>query len=579
MKRVHNLIWSFVFFLCLTLPAHALVNYEATPLEVHGVLLLQDAKDPKAYYYLPKAPRIALDPDGRPAFALVKFVDPEGQVSGGLLHMLVTLTLPPEELKALRQEFRKIKPGAKIVGPVPLLQDKEGSFQVVSGTLTDKGFTRKLISSGRAPLTPGAQAAIAAVLDQHGATLLWESLQSPTSDVSVSIRAYYEAALPSITAHISADISTVYEHFSKLKNVQKDYTRDQIRKITDELVRNGVIKIEILERLPGDSGNRTIQTLIDLLSKKLTELIFDQRTGFTAIPPKEKAVEPGRIKGRQKKGFLARLFTSTGDQKYYTDNQFVLKKRSDISRGIFSINLTRRTVIKVPYDTAGNLSGFYAAHGKDPRLFKIVNLADPAFQKREIFFRIDGEFVPAFEGLVNFASVVIKKSYSNGEEATGELIFTREDLRQGHFSKSWRYARLGEKGASWLNYSYQVSWDLKGHRKFQSPWQQTNAPIVSLAPPLKRMDLTIDADRVAFEDSGVRAAVVLVRYRLFGQPTRKRLAVLKASDGVSLNDFTLFLDPRSPLEYQVTWFYSDGQRVKQDWQTLEEGYLFLLPPE
>ncbi len=559
--------------------SNALVNYEAAPLEVKGVLLLQDAANPRAYYYLPKAPRVALGPDGRPAFSMVKFVDPDGKTSGGLLHMLVTLTLPSDELEALRQAFRKVRPGAEIVGPVPLLQEKEGSFQVVSGTLSDKGFTRTLISSGRAPLTPGSQAAIAAVLDQHGATLLWDSLKSPTSDVSVSIRAYYEAVLPSITAHVSADISTVYEHFSKVKNVQEEYTRDQIRQITDELVRTGVIKVEVTERLPGEAGNKAIQGLVDLLSRKLTELIFDQKTGFTAIPKKEKAVEPGQIKGRQQKGFLARIFTSTGNQKYYTDNQFVLKDRSDINRGVFSINLTRRTVIKVPYDTAGNLSGFYTAYKDDPQIFKVVNLADPAFQKREIFFRLDGDFVPAFEGLVNFVSVLLKKRYPTGEEATGELIFTREDVRKGNLSKSWRYARLGEKGASWMTYAYQVTWSLRGQRKLTSDWQETMDPIVTLAPPLRRLDLTIDADRLSFEESEVRAAVVQVRYRLFGHLDTRRLAVLKATDGESLSDYVLFIDPRSPIEYQVSWFYSDGQRLKQDWKTLEEGYLFLMPPE
>ena len=559
--------------------SNALVNYEAAPLEVKGVLLLQDAANPRAYYYLPKAPRVALGPDGRPAFSMVKFVDPDGKTSGGLLHMLVTLTLPSDELEALRQAFRKVRPGAEIVGPVPLLQEKEGSFQVVSGTLSDKGFTRTLISSGRAPLTPGSQAAIAAVLDQHGATLLWDSLKSPTSDVSVSIRAYYEAVLPSITAHVSADISTVYEHFSKVKNVQEEYTRDQIRQITDELVRTGVIKVEVTERLPGEAGNKAIQGLVDLLSRKLTELIFDQKTGFTAIPKKEKAVEPGQIKGRQQKGFLARIFTSTGNQKYYTDNQFVLKDRSDINRGVFSINLTRRTVIKVPYDTAGNLSGFYTAYKDDPQIFKVVNLADPAFQKREIFFRLDGDFVPALEGLVNFVSVLLKKRYPTGEEATGELIFTREDVRKGNLSKSWRYARLGEKGASWMTYAYQVTWSLRGQRKLTSDWQETMDPIVTLAPPLRRLDLTIDADRLSFEESEVRAAVVQVRYRLFGHLDTRRLAVLKATDGESLSDYVLFIDPRSPIEYQVSWFYSDGQRLKQDWKTLEEGYLFLMPPE
>ncbi|WP_022853284.1 hypothetical protein [Thermodesulfatator atlanticus] len=559
--------------------ALALVNYEAPPIELKGVLLLQDAYNPKAYYYLPKTPRIALTPDGLPAFVMVKFVDPKGDTSGGLLHMLVTLTLPPDELEDLRKEFAKIRSGAEIVGPLPLLQAKEGSFKVISGTLSDKGFTRSIISSGRAPLTPGSQAAIAAVLDQHGATLLWNSLKSPTSDVSVSIRAYYEALLPSIKAHVYADISTVYEHFSKVKNIQEDYTRDQIRRITDELVRTGVIKVEVLERLPGDAGNRAIQSLVDLLSQKLTDLIFDQRTGFTAVPAKEKAVEAGQIKGRQKKGWLARLFTSTGNQKYYTDNQFVLKERKDISRGVFSINLTRRTVIKVPYDTAGNLSGFYAVYHEDARLFKVVNLADPAFQKREVFFRIDGDFVQAFESLINFASVTLKKTYPNHEEATGELIFTREDLRQGKFSKSWRYARLGQKDAGWLKYAYKTSWDLKGHHQFESTWQETDAPIITLAPPLKRFDLTVDADRLAFEDFGVRAAVIMVRYKLFGQKVIKRLAVLKASDGESLSEFILFLDPKATLEYQVSWFYSDGQRIKKDWQTLEEGYLFLSPPE
>ena len=57
--RQQPTIWLFLAVLVSTLAtsSHALVNYEAGQLELNGVLLLQDAQDSKAYYYLPTAPR------------------------------------------------------------------------------------------------------------------------------------------------------------------------------------------------------------------------------------------------------------------------------------------------------------------------------------------------------------------------------------------------------------------------------------------------------------------------------------------------------------------------------------------
>jgi hypothetical protein len=311
--------------LLLASTSSAIVNFESGQMELNGILLLQDANDANLYYYLPPAPRVSERADGGLELSLVKFVDPKGDTSGGLLHMLITFTLPDDELESLREALKKTKGSARLAGPVALMQEAEGSFTIISGSLSDKGFTNSLITSGRAPVTPGAKAAVAATLTPQGATLLWESLTKPTSDVSVALRTYYEAVLPSFQAKISADISTVYEHFSKLKNIQEDYTKREIRDITDELVRNGVVNVEIFDRMPEESANKSMQSLVDLAATKLTEIIFDQKTGFTAIPEKEKAVEAGQIKGRQKKGWLAQLFTSTGDQKYYTDNQYVLK--------------------------------------------------------------------------------------------------------------------------------------------------------------------------------------------------------------------------------------------------------------
>ncbi len=564
-------------------PALALVNYESGQLEVNGVLLLQDAKDSKSYYYLPTAPRVSTRNDGGAELSVVKFVDPQGETSGGLLHMLITFSLPPDELAELKEALKKEKSGAKLLGPVPLHQESEGSFSVISGTLSDKGFTRSLISSGRAPVTPGSKAAVAATLTPHGATLLWESLSKPTSDVSVALRTYYEAVLPSFEAKIQADISTVYEHYSKVQNKQEDYTKRQIRDITDELVRNGVINIDILDRLPDEAANKAMQSLVDLCAGKLTEIIFDQKTGFTAIPEKEKAVEKGQLKGRQQKGWLAKLFTGTGNQKYYTDNQYVIKKREDIQRAVFNINLTRRAVVKVAVDTAGNISGLYEEFKNNPDMFRVVNLADPAFQKRDVYFRIDGDYSDVFQQMMNFSGVAIRKAYADHADATGELIFTREDIREGRLSKSWRYARLGQKDASWLDYDYRTTWSIKGSSTVSDPkdgtsWRQSSDPIVTIAPPLTRLDLEVDADRFLFEDAGMRSAMLEVSFKIFGKEKKQRLAVMRSTDAESVSSSVVFHDPRSQVKYRVNWYPANGQAIKGEWQLLEDTYLVLTPP-
>src|SRR5438128_2693053 len=86
---------------------------------------------------------------------------------------------------------------------------------------------------------------------QQAATLLWHSLTSPTSDVSVAIHSYYEAAVEGYNAKITADVSTVYQHFSSTTNVQQDYTKTQLRNAVDNLQRDGTLKIEVLDRTAG----------------------------------------------------------------------------------------------------------------------------------------------------------------------------------------------------------------------------------------------------------------------------------------------------------------------------------------
>jgi len=217
--------------LVIAAPVDALVWYDVGRLTIDGVELFQDADQPSDYYYLPPAPTLALNADGSPQLLCLKYIDPEGKASGGLLHLLASLELPAARVAELEELLKEKRPGAHIVGALSLVEARaeEGapapaSFQVVSAVLSDSaegGFTRSLITSGHAPLTAGSRAAVAASLDARGATLLFDSLNGLTSDVSVSIAAEYEAKVRGYNATVSAEVATIYEHMSAVFNRQQ----------------------------------------------------------------------------------------------------------------------------------------------------------------------------------------------------------------------------------------------------------------------------------------------------------------------------------------------------------------------
>jgi hypothetical protein len=577
-------------------PARALVKLDDGRRLVLGVQLLQDHADPNAYYYVPTYPRLAENQDGTLSLLCMKYVDPKGKTGGGLFHALVELSLPPKFVADLEKELKKQVPQGRIVGPVPLLPDQSqegqgegrGSFEVVSAVLKnggDGGFTRTLIASGKAPLTPGSRAAVAALLNSQGATLLWDSLGQPTSDVSVSVNAYYEAMVTGFDARITADVRTVYTHFSSLYNRQHDYTKTQVRNVVDELQRKGDIKVEVLDRSKGlDLKAADMQALVDTITNKIVELMFDSKTGFSADPPREVAVEQGQIAGRRERGFFSKLFGGAPDEKYYTDDQFVLKDRKDIRQNTFSVILTKNSTVKVPVNTSGNLRGLYSDLKNDQRYFRIVNLGDPAFEFRSVFFQVDGEYAGSFQDAINFVAVNIRKKQPNGNpDYTSALRFSQEVMKDGKLAQEISYPRLGDQSLSWLEYEYQVVWSVHNRKSVTVPpggdrWLSTSDPVVSLTPPFEKVGVEVDADRGRFQDMGVASANVVFEYPLLGEPKRTRVT-LRAADTSSISQLALYRDPGSKLKARVTWYFKNGKTAVRDIAQADDTYFLLVPPE
>ena len=310
--------------------------------------------------------------------------------------------------------------------------------------------------------------------------------------------------------------------------------------------------------------------------------------GWAKQPEKETAVEQGQLLGRRKRGFFSKVFGGARDEKYVTDNQFVLKNRSDIKVNKFYLNLSKSTTIKVPVYSSGNISGLYEVFKEDPsskdKYFRVVNLDDVDFSKREIIFQLDGEYVDTFNEILNSVTVSFKKHYGEDHsDVTKDIIINRTDLEAGKDYKNIFYPRLGIKESDWLDYEYQISWNLKGNNKTirlpksEDKWLKANDASIALTPPFKKRTVQIDADRTFFKDAEVQACSVRFFTILNGQPNPQGTVVLRKNDTENTSKINLYHDANEPVAYQVNWYKKSGSTT-ESLKSLDSDYLFLLPP-
>ncbi len=567
----------------------AIVKYDEGRLQIDGIQLLQDRENPNDYYYIPQYPRVSQKDDGSLEILCLKYVGTGGAANnGGIFHALIEFTLPNKLIEILQDKLKTIAGGgARIVGAVPIQQAvKDGeaglaSFQVVSSVLKDNTFTKSIVTSGFAPFLPGSKAAISARLRQEGATILFETLKRPTSDVSIALSGYYEAAVKAYSAEVTAESKVVYSHFSRIFNKQEGYTKDEIRDVTDKLVRDQVIKVQSFDRGAALNVNtKDMDNILSMVTDKLIELMFDATKGWAKDPERVASVNQNQIPMRQERGFFGQIFAGTGNQEYVSDNQFVIKNIKDERLNRFYLNLSKATTIKVPVYTSGNIAFLMSnLEGKErDKYFGTVNLDDPDFQARDINVQVDGAFSEAFGDIFNFVALNFRKTYSNGQsDVTKDLVFDRKTVEAGTVLQHVLYPRLGLQKADWLNYEYRISWSLKGKNKtIDGAWTKSSGNAIALVPPFTKKIIEVDADRGFFKEKNVISASIRFLAIVQGEPVVQKTLVLRAADTDLTSKVALFHDPGETLGYQVTWHTKDGDK-KEDIKALDQDYLILVP--
>jgi hypothetical protein len=256
-----------------------------TPVRAGKLILFPKIRDEKVYYYAPIQPHLATDENGGPQFSFLRYVSvAEGQgdkdapkegEGGGIVHALVTLSVTPEDLKEAQTELDRLKPGAKIEGPVMY---KSGTFGLVSAFANKEGdLTKQVVGLGRAPVLDGAKAAVSIQLTKLGAKILWESFQTPTPDISFSFDMELEGYLSPKQATIEADWDRVYEHQAFDAAIAGQLgpvmLAAEINQALDELRDSRVIRVTQV----GD--DKQMEAMITTAYNKLIEVMFQPLPG------------------------------------------------------------------------------------------------------------------------------------------------------------------------------------------------------------------------------------------------------------------------------------------------------------
>lgn len=568
--------------------ASAVVHLTEGRITIDGVQLLQDAADDSRYYYLPKYPRIARNDDGSYELLLLKYTGSAPDSNGGIFHALIEFDLPEDVVAGLRKRLQEMIPDAELAGPVPLLHAREdgdaglAGFRLVSATLAaGSGFSRQTLVEGSAPVSPGSRAAIAAHLTPQGASLLMQSFQGAASDVSVSVRANYLARVPAYNARVRITQRVAYEHFSLLQNKQDGFTRKQLRKGVDELFQSGELTVDVIDQTEAfNLGPSRLDEILSIATAKLTELMFDHQTGWSAEPEREVIVEQGQIRGRQSRGWLARVFAGSGNQEYYSDDQWVLKDRRDVRDREFQVVLNQASTVRMPLDTSGNLGGLYRALD-DERYFRVVDLEDPAFDRATIRFQLDGGHLDALGDTIDFVAVEVRKHYGNGQAVNRSLFFDAGDVLDGNIFKEVTYPRLGETGEESSAFEYRVQWNVRGAGDIRDPaegWKSWTGLGVNLAPPLQRRVVEVAADPIAIQSQGVVQAKLEFAGFIGGRPVKNQ-ATAYDQGSESRVSIPIYQDPGTQVAWRTLWYLQDGTIARSSVRPLVDDFIVLGVPE
>jgi hypothetical protein len=491
----------------------------------------------RRYYYLPVGLRVSARPDGTPEFLFMKFTTEQasgpGAVSGALMHFLMEWGLTPAQEQELRGKLKQNYADAELVGAVPMDVEGDGSFQIVSATISDKTLAPSVVTSGRAPLVPGGRAAAASRLGTEGAQLMAATFEKGRSiaDLSIALNYTYQTLMPAARGSVVIDWSRIEREF---KQLSADYARrrtgsrpktfmgvpygvagtysysyTELRDEYNFLMEREVIKVDFDE------------LVADERVAKIRDAFFQYFVNSMTSPVKNEPPPPPAATEKE----------SSPDIKY--GNRYQYKQtslKSAYARRTQRFDLNYRMAVRRPFQIVGNLASWYDAVKDNPKCVTAVNLNDPFFQHRDINFIVDLDAKDIFEQAVNYVTVNVRKQRSTGNAFADRVTMDAKYLKEKGVSAAVTYARGEDKDPD--TYEYQAQWSMRGGRVFPAnpAWVKGSWEGVTLSPPVAMRTLEVEGDLEAMKASGITRVTVQVHYPRLGDEIEENIQISPAKN-------------------------------------------------
>jgi hypothetical protein len=596
MKRT---VWALLLATLLAAPAGAVVLDDTNRITIQladgtqvvllGEAIALSAERSNRYYYLPVNVRLSKRPDGTPEFLFLKFTTDkaasQGGVSGGLMHFLMEWGLTPQQEEELRAKLKTQK--AELVGAAPLEDVGDGgSFQIVSATLSDKGMTTSLVTSGKAPLLPGGKAAAASRLTAEGAQLLAATFEKAKSitDLSIALNYGYQTLTPAARGAVTVD-------WSKLIRERDSLVAEYSKTRTGTTVDGGCILFACWATTSGKysySYSEMRNQWKFLEEKKVIDIKFDEqiadervakiREAFfqfflnkMAEPVKDEAPPPATDKEKEQ----------TPDIKYGAKYRFKRESQKYMSeRRVETFTLNYRLAVRWPFQVVGNLASWYDGVKDNPRCVAAVNLNDPFFQHRSINFILDLDAKEMFDEAVNYVTVNVRKARSSGAPFEDRVTMDAKFVKEKGITASVTYARGDDRNAD--TYEYQAQWSLKGGNVYPATprWEKGSWEGVTLAPPVVPRKIEVEGDLEAMKASGISRVTVQIHYSKFGQEVEENIHISPAKNEPIVTQ-KIFMDRGAAgYAYRLIVNHKSEGKLVLPWNArVGDDYIYATIPE
>ena len=191
-------------------------------------------------------------------------------------------------------------------------------------------------------------------------------------------------------------------------------------------------------------------------------------------------------------------------------------------------------------------------------IFKDVALFDAAFQQRNLSISIDGEIERDFAKMINNITIFVKKTHQDSTVTLKEMTINKSFMKNANTPTISYLNHSDINQEAWLEYEYQVVWQLVGGHKVVSEWTKNNSQLINLYVPYKKWKINFDGDLNKPKAMNVSAIMVQINYLFAGKKITENMKI-SLTDNLESKFFEITVPNNfEELDYTITWLKKDG---------------------